>query len=303
MAATGRRLLLVTGRELDDLSSVFAETELFDRLVVENGAVLHRPSTGETRVLAAAPPPQFVAELARRGVAPLSAGASIVATWHPNERTVLDVIRELGLELQVTFNKGAVMVLPAGVNKASGLAAALEELGLSAHNAVAIGDAENDHALLEMVECSAAVANAVPMLKAKADIVTRGERGAGVEELIDRLIDNDLRDVPPSREERRLVLGTRANGSRVHLASAGLNILVSGTSGSGKSTLATGLLEQLMARRYQCLRHRSRRRLRGARRCDPLRQPATGARNPRDLHRARATRRQCGREPARREAG
>lgn len=252
LAATGRRLLLVTGRELDDLSSVFAETELFDRLVVENGAVLHRPSTGETRVLAAAPPPQFVAELARRGVAPLSAGASIVATWHPNERTVLDVIRELGLELQVTFNKGAVMVLPAGVNKASGLAAALEELGLSAHNAVAIGDAENDHALLEMVECSAAVANAVPMLKAKADIVTRGERGAGVEELIDRVIDNDLRDVPPSREERRLVLGTRANGSRVHLASAGLNILVSGTSGSGKSTLATGLLEQLMARRYQC---------------------------------------------------
>ena len=120
LAATGRRLLLVTGRELDDLSSVFAETELFDRLVVENGAVLHRPSTGETRVLAAAPPPQFVAELARRGVAPLSAGASIVATWHPNERTVLDVIRELGLELQVTFNKGAVMVLPAGVNKASG---------------------------------------------------------------------------------------------------------------------------------------------------------------------------------------
>ena len=94
------------------------------------------------------------------------------------------MIRELGLELQVIFNKGAVMVLPAGVNKASGLAAvALEELGLSAHNAVAIGDAENDHALLEMVECSAAVANAVPKLKAKADIVTRGERGAGVEEL------------------------------------------------------------------------------------------------------------------------
>ena len=149
LAATGRRLLLVTGRELDDLCRVFAETDLFDRLVVENGAVLHRPSTGETRALAAAPPPEFVAELARRGVAPLSAGASIVATWHPNEETVLDVIRELGLELQVTFNKGAVMVLPAGVNKASGLAAALEELGLSAHNAVAIGDAENDHALLE----------------------------------------------------------------------------------------------------------------------------------------------------------
>ena len=47
------------------------------------------------------------------------------------------------------FNKGAVMILPSGVNKATGLAAALEELGLSPHNVVGVGDAENDHAFLE----------------------------------------------------------------------------------------------------------------------------------------------------------
>jgi HAD superfamily hydrolase (TIGR01484 family) len=252
LAATGRKLLLVTGRELDDLRSVFNATELFDRLVVENGAVLHRPSTGETRVLAAAPPPQFVAELERRGVTPLELGTSIVATCHPNEQTMLELIRDLGLELQVIFNKGAVMVLPAGTNKASGVAEALRELGLSAHNLVAIGDAENDHALLEMAECSAAVANALPMLKAKADLVMRGDHGAGAVELIERLIESDLRDVTPRREERLLFLGTRADGSRVQVAPAGLNILIAGTSGSGKSTLATGLLEQLMAGRYQC---------------------------------------------------
>jgi hydroxymethylpyrimidine pyrophosphatase-like HAD family hydrolase len=252
LAASGRKLLLVTGRELDDLRRVFDGTELFDLLVVENGAVLHRPATGETRVLGAAPPPRFVAELERRGVAPLSVGASIVATWHPNEQTVLEVIRELGLELQVIFNKGAVMVLPAGVNKATGLAEALRELGLSPHNAVAIGDAENDHALLELAECSAAVANAVPMLKAKADLVTRGDHGAGVVELIDRLIGDDLRDVTIRRDDRQLLLGTRADGSRVQVATAGLNMLIAGTSGSGKSTLATGLLERLMSQRYQC---------------------------------------------------
>ena len=61
---------------------------------------------------------------------------------------MLDTIRDLGLELQVIFNKGAVMVLPAGVNKASGLAAALADLGLSPHNVVGVGDAENDHAFL-----------------------------------------------------------------------------------------------------------------------------------------------------------
>ena len=252
LAASGRRLVLVTGRELDDLRSIFDATELFDRLVVENGAVLHRPSTGETRVLGAAPPPSFVDELKRRGVTPLSVGASIVASWHPHEQIVLEVIRELGLELQVIFNKGAVMVLPAGMNKANGTAKALEDLGLSAHNLAAIGDAENDHALLEMAECSAAVANAVPMLKAKADLVTTGDHGAGVIELIDRLIANDLSDVMTRRKERLLLLGTRPDGTRVQVPPAGLNILISGTSGSGKSTFATGLLERLMSERYQC---------------------------------------------------
>jgi len=252
LSASGRRLVLVTGRELDDLRGVFDATGLFDLLVVENGAVLHRPSTGETRVLGAAPPRSFVAELERRGVTPLSVGASIVATWHPNEQVVLEVIRELGLELQVIFNKGAVMVLREGMNKASGMAAALEDLGLSPHNLAAIGDAENDHALLAMAECSAAVANAVPMLKAKADLVMAGDHGAGVMELIERLIDDDLRDVMLRRDERLLLLGTRADGSRVQVSAAGLNILISGTSGSGKSTFATGLLERLMTQHYQC---------------------------------------------------
>jgi hydroxymethylpyrimidine pyrophosphatase-like HAD family hydrolase len=252
LAASGRTLVLVTGRTLDDLRRVFDATDLFDRLVVENGAVLHRPSTGETRVLGAPPPPQFVAELERRGVAPLAVGASIVATWHPNEQTVLEVIRELGLELQVIFNKGAAMVLPAGTNKASGLAEALADLGLSAHNTVAIGDAENDHALLDLAECSVAVANAVPMLKARADLVTRGDHGAGVIELVDRLIEDDLHEVITRRDERLLVLGTRPDGRRVQVPPAGLNILISGTSGSGKSTFATGVLERLMAQHYQC---------------------------------------------------
>ena len=53
---------------------------------------------------------------------------------------MLEAIRELGLELQIIFNKGAVMVLPAGVSKASGLEAALALLKLSPHNLVGIGD-------------------------------------------------------------------------------------------------------------------------------------------------------------------
>lgn len=76
-------------------------------------------------------PERFAETLRARGVGPLSVGRVIVVTWTPHETTVLETIRELGLELQVIFNKGAVMVLPSGVNKATGRAAALEALGLS----------------------------------------------------------------------------------------------------------------------------------------------------------------------------
>ena len=42
---SGRRLLLVTGRELPDIVRVFPRIELFDRVVAENGALLFEPAT------------------------------------------------------------------------------------------------------------------------------------------------------------------------------------------------------------------------------------------------------------------
>jgi HAD superfamily hydrolase (TIGR01484 family) len=251
-AAAGRRLVLVTGRELDDLARVFQRMDRFDYVVAENGALLYRPATNARRALAPPPPHAFVTELRRRGVAPLSLGQTIVATWEPQETTVLEVIRDLGLELQVIFNKGAVMVLPPGVNKASGLRAALAELSLSEHNVVAIGDAENDHALLELAELSAAVANAVPMLREAADFTTKADHGAGVVELIDALLEDDLARVELRRKCRSLVLGTRRDGGEARVPTAGASVLVAGSSGSGKSTLTTSLLEQLIVCGYQC---------------------------------------------------
>src|SRR5215813_13745400 len=192
---SGRKLILVTGRELDDLTKVFPRVDLFDRVVAENGALLYRPSTREVRTLADRPPEEFVRELVRRGVKPISFGHVIVATWRPHETTAVEVIRDMGLELQVIFNKGAVMILPSGVNKATGLRAALHELGLSPHNVVGVGDAENDHAFLQLCECSVAVANALDTLKERADFVTAAYHGAGVEELIAKLLTDGLADL------------------------------------------------------------------------------------------------------------
>src|SRR6185436_19155803 len=137
----------------------FPQIGVFDLCVVENGALLYVPSTGERRELGEPPPQALVDTLRARGV-PISVGRSIVATVEPHETVVLQTIRSLGLEHPVIFNKGAVMILPPGINKASGLRHALNELGLSARNLVAAGDAGNDHALLDAAEYSVAVANA-----------------------------------------------------------------------------------------------------------------------------------------------
>ena len=245
-----RKLILVTGRQLADLREVFPRLDLFDRVVVENGAVLYRPSDRLERRLAEPPPEAFVDALRQRKVSPVSVGRVIVATWVPHETAVLAAIHELGLELQVIFNKGAVMVLPSGVNKATGMDAALLELGLSRHETVGVGDAENDHAFLARCECSVAVANALEPLKERADFVTTGERGAGVTELIGHLVESDLAELEPRLGRHEIALGT-AGAEEVRLPPYGVNLLLAGTSGSGKSTFATGLLERLAEQDYQ----------------------------------------------------
>src|SRR4051812_33193017 len=162
---SGRKLILVTGRDLDDLARVFPRQDIFHRIVAENGAVLYRPATHEEVLLADPPPKEFSERLIARGAERVSVGRVIVATWEPYETTALEVIREMGLELQIIFNKGAVMILPSGMNKAVGLKRALTELGLLPQNVVGVGDAENDHAFLSMSGCSVAVGNALDMLK------------------------------------------------------------------------------------------------------------------------------------------
>lgn len=140
------------------------------------------------------------------GVDPLSVGRVIVASWEPNQAKVLQAIQELGLELSIIFNKGAVMVLPAGVNKASGLLAALDALDIAPMNCVAVGNAENDMAFLDVAGASVAVANAVPTLKQHAAWVTQSDHGRGVAELIDRLLETDLATFDPKLARQTVAL-------------------------------------------------------------------------------------------------
>src|SRR5262245_19207007 len=90
LLASGRKLLMVTGRELEDLLAHQPPIELFDWVVAENGALLYKPSTRETKPLADPPSEKFLDALKRRRLGPVSAGRAIVATWEPHEKAVLE---------------------------------------------------------------------------------------------------------------------------------------------------------------------------------------------------------------------
>lgn len=202
----GRKLLMVTGREWPDLQTVCPFTKLFDSIVAENGALLVWPATGKKTLLTNPSPANFVERLRARGVSPLAFGEAIVATQEQNKGVVLDIIEELGLKLKVILNKGALMVLPTSVDKATGLTAAAEAMNLALADIVGVGDAENDQVFLSVCGYSAAVGNALSFLKKQAHYVTKATHGAGVEELIDKLLATE-NALPQKNEQPELFVG------------------------------------------------------------------------------------------------
>jgi hydroxymethylpyrimidine pyrophosphatase-like HAD family hydrolase len=190
---SGRRLILATGRTRGQLEPVMgAVAALFDRLVLENGAVLLDPATGRHRLLCEPIPARFVEELRRREAGPLVVGRGMVSTGLAHLGAVEAVIAGLRLDLHTVVNIDTVMALPSRVSKASGAREALTELGEEAAACVAVGDGENDVALLEMAGCAVALANSLPCVAAVADLVLSLPDGAGVAELAAQLVADDL---------------------------------------------------------------------------------------------------------------
>ncbi len=243
----GVTVVLVTGRVLSDLRHVAGDLDFAHAVVAENGAVLSFPHSGRTLRLHDAPEPGFTAALRERGVT-LASGECVVETSAGAAPVVLEVIRALELPLVLAFNRSRLMVLPQAVSKATGLREALTALRLSIHNTLAIGDAENDHALLAAAEVGVAVRWGSAALCRAADLVLEGTGPADVAEFLRSLaIDRQL---PAANGRRRVLLGQTAEGRPVTLAIRDRNVLVSGDPRSGKSWVAGLLTEQLMLARY-----------------------------------------------------
>ncbi len=248
----GLSIILVSGRSLDSFAAEGPYAELCEAIVAEDGAVVYFPRRDTVALPFGRLAPAVLEHLEKLNI-PLEQGTAIAATNVPHDEAVLDVLRQVGGGATVEYNRGAVMVLPPGATKGTGLHYALSELGYSPHGVVACGDAENDRSLFEVAEVAVAVANALPNMQALADVVLPQANGAGVQALVQELLAGHAPARRP-RPERRLLLGHSHDGTPLHLDPFTLvdgNIGIFGASGSGKSWLAGLLAEELLKQGYQ----------------------------------------------------
>lgn len=243
----GIRVVLVTGRRLAHLA---ADTELamFDAVVAENGAVIEFPSTGRHVQLGHPSSQLFVDELVRRGVH-FVRGECVIETDAAVAGEVLKAVHSLEQPYILSFNRGRLMVLPPGVAKSTGLQRALFELRTSIHNTIGIGDAENDHDLLDACELGVAVGWGSSALRAVADEVVEGDGPAVLAAYLER-ISASPRLAVGRAGRHRILLGQRPNGDPLSLCIRGRTLIVAGEPGTGKSILAGLLCEQFILQGY-----------------------------------------------------
>lgn len=245
---SGAATVLVTGRIEAEMAADFPGLlEHFDAAVLENGAVL---AIDERRVVLGSLDPDLAPHL--RGLpVEFREGVAILACHGSDAPTVFDAIDALGLDAQLVHNRGELMVLPAGVSKGTGLRAALSELGISMHNTLAVGDAENDLAMLSAAEIAVAAAGSVDSVRRLADIVV-SDRGG--DDLADLLRGPIVAGARPVRSRRRAVrIGEAEDGAVVTVPGAQAGILVCGESGAGKSHLTGLLVERWIDAGYTAL--------------------------------------------------
>jgi hydroxymethylpyrimidine pyrophosphatase-like HAD family hydrolase len=243
----GIAVVVVSGRTLADLREVSGGLDWADAFVLEDGAVVTFPG-GDTRLLAREASPPLMRAMREEGV-PFTAGQCVIEASADDAARILALVRSLELPLALHFNRGRLMVLPYGISKETGLREVLRAFRLSSHNTLAIGDAENDHPLLQASEVGAAVAWGSKALLADADDVVPGSGPPAVAHYLRRALES-MRLPPARRVRHRVALGRSGDGTAVKLGVRNRNVLVAGDPRSGKSWAIGLICEQLIVAGY-----------------------------------------------------
>lgn len=97
--------------------------------------------------------------------------------------------RLAGLELEFAYSEETNLECsPIGVSKAKGLRRLCTHLGLSVEHTIAVGDADNDLAILKAAGLSVAMGNAAPHIKEIADVVTASCDEGGCAQVIEEYL-------------------------------------------------------------------------------------------------------------------
>ena len=252
--ASGYVLFLVTGRRFETVTLGHLG-EIFSGVVWENGAVLSHTASGETYLPFGQLDPRLLKAMEDAGI-PFERGLAIAATWTPHDQALWRLLSTHGGTSSIEYNKGAVMVLPPGATKGSGLERLLALCGLSSRNLAAFGDAENDLSMLTLAEVSVAVGDAVPAVIETADVLAKTPGPQGVLEILREYpLSGKFLDIPLKRE-KPLLLGQTEMGAPISVPAArlaGRNLGVFGNSGTGKSWMVGLIAEGLHHEEYQVL--------------------------------------------------
>jgi hydroxymethylpyrimidine pyrophosphatase-like HAD family hydrolase len=203
--AMGLQVILVSGRMHAALAPFVEALGEIDAIVGENGGVIEAPRGRRPTVLGGDVPAQVRRRLRAAPELRVEYGM-VVASVHRADRDRLATLVD-GLPVTLIENVDRIMVLPAGITKATGVRHALEQMGLAGRGFAAIGDGENDAPMLKEAGLSAAVANATPAAQAVAGYLCSAPSARGVLEFVrGPLTDWRLAESvtpPPSRPKRR----------------------------------------------------------------------------------------------------
>ncbi len=249
LSASGRRLILVSGRELRDLLERMPEMGVFDFVVAENGAVLYRPSTRESAILGQAPSELLLHELHRERIGPLSVGNAVIRTPRRNRERVSRTLHRLELDIQLVEDRAALMMVPADVSPVCGVQAALSEMGVSPRNLLAIGDYTADSGLFRFAQCSIAVAHEGTEAKTIADRTTRAQRCDGFLEVASELLSGEAGEVP---RRHRISVHLNDDDKQLMFAPGNDSLVICGTNPAAKAWLCQRIAAEMLSRTYQC---------------------------------------------------
>jgi hydroxymethylpyrimidine pyrophosphatase-like HAD family hydrolase len=185
----GHTLIIVTGRRWEELGHVVPTVlELTDRVVCEEGGVLVDVATQQLTLLAEPAESALIAGLQAAGVPSLDIGHVVIGAPTPMLTLVTEVRDRVGSNRAIITNKGSIALTPRGCDKASGLMAAVTDLGLQGVPIMAIGDASNDLAMFRIATIAVGVANSDDAVRASGAQLTTASVGLGVAEALRRFL-------------------------------------------------------------------------------------------------------------------